>query len=27
VFGWVMWHARDRMYRRLAEHFGVPGPD
>jgi hypothetical protein len=27
LFGWVMWHARDRLYRRLAAHFGVPGPD
>jgi hypothetical protein len=26
VFGWVMWHARDRLYRRLAAHFGVEGP-
>jgi hypothetical protein len=27
VFGWVMWHARDRLYRRLAAHFGVEGPE
>lgn len=27
LFGWVMWHARDRLYRRLAAHFGVPGPE
>lgn len=26
LFGWVMWHARDRLYRRLAAHFGVDGP-
>jgi hypothetical protein len=26
VFGWVMWHLRDRMYRRIAAHFGVDGP-
>jgi hypothetical protein len=26
LFGWVMWHARDRLYRRLAAHFGVEGP-
>ena len=27
VFGWILWHLRDRMYRRLAAHFGIPGPD
>lgn len=26
AFGWVMWHVRDRMYRRIAAHFGVEGP-
>lgn len=27
VFGWMMWHVRERMYRRLAELFGTQGPD
>ena len=27
VFGWVMWHVRERMYRRLAQLFGAQGPD
>ena len=27
VFGWVMWHVRERMYRRLADLFGAQGPD
>ena len=27
VFGWVMWHVRERLYRRLAAHFRIPGPE
>jgi predicted lysophospholipase L1 biosynthesis ABC-type transport system permease subunit len=27
LFGWVMWHLRERMYRRLADLFGAQGPD
>lgn len=27
VFGWAVWHARERLYRRLADHFGIAGPD
>jgi len=27
LFGWVMWHVRERMYRRLADIFGAEGPD
>jgi len=27
LFGWAMWHVRERMYRRLADLFGAEGPD
>lgn len=27
LFGWVMWHVRERMYRHLADMFGAKGPD
>ncbi|CAN5222891.1 hypothetical protein BH11PSE14_BH11PSE14_14390 [soil metagenome] len=27
LFGWVMWHVRGRMYRRLAQLLGAEGPD
>jgi predicted lysophospholipase L1 biosynthesis ABC-type transport system permease subunit len=27
LFGWMVWHVRERMYRRLANLFGAQGPD